>query len=195
MGRVKDRALGYPASPDEIFGDYYQWLCGLVCVDEPDHSYWILADQLHKTVFTWSVPNDENREADGRRLRDIFEAETLYQDYSCLQGPASVLEVLIALAIRIESILADPDLGDRTVNWFWEMIENLNLAQFDDENYITRHGKMLVHQILKCFLERRYTRHGDGGLFPLKLHVKDQRRVEIWYQMMDYLNENYNIDC
>lgn len=193
MGRVKDSFTGYSGSSNEITSDYFQWLCDLVCVNEPDHSYWLLADQLQKTVFYWYVPNDENRAADGEKLREIFADETFYNDYTCLQGPVSVFEVFVALAIRMENVLADPSQGDRTVNWFWEMIENLNLAQFDDEHYVERHGNLLVHQILQAFLERKYGR--NGCLFPLKKGYSDQRLVEIWYQMMAYLTENYNIDC
>jgi hypothetical protein len=49
-----------------------------------------------------------------------------------------------------------------------------------------------VNQILTNLVERTYQKNGKGGLFPLKQPAKDQRRVEIWYQMAAYLNENYN---
>ena len=49
--------------------------------------------------------------------------------------------------------------------------------------------------MLKLFpsppVERRYKRSGEGGLFPLKNAAKDQRKVEIWYQLSSYLLENY----
>ena len=32
---------------------------------------------------------------------------------------------------------------------------------------------------------------GFGGLFPLKHAKKDQRKVEIWYQLQNWLMENY----
>jgi hypothetical protein len=37
---------------------------------------------------------------------------------------------------------------------------------------------------------RLYTTSGYGGLFPLEEPKEDQRKVEIWYQMMAYLGEN-----
>ena len=33
--------------------------------------------------------------------------------------------------------------------------------------------------------------NGTGGLFPLKRPRVNQRRVEVWYQMSEYLMENY----
>ena len=42
-------------------------------------------------------------------------------------------------------------------------------------------------------LAREYSDNGHGGLFPLKNPKKDQRKVEIWYQMTEYINENYPI--
>jgi hypothetical protein len=32
---------------------------------------------------------------------------------------------------------------------------------------------------------------GLGGMFPLEDPREDQRAIEIWYQMMAYINENY----
>jgi hypothetical protein len=34
---------------------------------------------------------------------------------------------------------------------------------------------------------RTYDRRGHGGLFPLQRSNRDQRRVEIWYQLSEYL--------
>ena len=50
-----------------------------------------------------------------------------------------------------------------------------------------------VKAAVECLLERRYLEDGDGGLFPLKCPRKDQRRVEIWYQMSAWVIENYPI--
>lgn len=43
--------------------------------------------------------------------------------------PCSVLEMIIALAIRLEEhIMDDPDIGNRTGQWFWDMIVSLGLG-------------------------------------------------------------------
>lgn len=39
------------------------------------------------------------------------------------------LEMIIALAIRLEEhIMDDPDIGNRTGQWFWDMIVSLGLG-------------------------------------------------------------------
>lgn len=186
--------MSYPASPEVIEADYFQWLCGLVMIDEPDHSYWVLAKELHVRRFVWTIPNDDNRNKDGEKLREIFADESFYDNCDCLRGPASVLEVLIGIAKRMESILYDPKMGDRTVNWFWELIENLGLQRFTDEEYYLNGGPILVDQILSIWMHRSYKKTGVGGIFPLKNAKKDQKKVEIWYQMHAYLAENYSIE-
>lgn len=194
MGRVNELSMNHPISEEVIRAEYFQWLCGLVMVDEPDHSYWILAKALHNTAFYWSIRCDENRAFDGMKLRDIFAEEHSYCGFETLSGPCSVFELLIGLALRIESTLTDPENGDRTVNWFWEMIENLGLEKFTDADYYRVGGDYVVGEILTKLLRRWYFRNGEGGLFPLKHSRKDQRKVELWYQMSAYLMENYNLE-
>ena len=94
-----------------------------------------------------------------------------------------MLEMLVALADRM-SYYADGD-------WFWEMIENLGLLPYNDSNFYDDKyvGNYSVSRILVTFLGRKYLKNGTGGLFPLQHTRKDQRRVELWYQMCEYLEE------
>ena len=46
-----------------------------------------------------------------------------------------------------------------------------------------------MDEILNIWLERRYDEDGKGNIFPLKDPIKDQKTVEIWYQMQSYLLE------
>ena len=107
-----------------------------------------------------------------------------------MDTPCSVLEMLIALAQRIEYILADPVFDDRTQQWFWGMIENLGLEPFANNDFYAVEKKYHNNIILDRLLERRYLRTGTGGLFPLRTVHEDQTKIEIWYQMMAYLDEN-----
>ena len=94
--------------------------------------------------------------------------------------------MMVALAIRCEEhIMGDQDIGDRTGLWFWGMIENLGLLSMTD----TAFNKRRVDEIIDIFLNREYKRNGEGGLFTVKNHRDDLRTVEIWYQLMWYLNE------
>jgi hypothetical protein len=70
--------------------------------------------------------------------------------------------------------------------WFFK-----NLG--DDDDFPTGQAGMLVEQKINRVLERTYKPNGEGGLFPLKNTCKNQKRVEIWYQMNSYIHENYNI--
>lgn len=71
--------------------------------------------------------------------------------------------------------------------WFWKILENAGLEKYTDEQF----DEWKVYQILDDIVDRRYNRNGFGGLFPLRKPKKDQRKVELWYQMCAYLVENY----
>ena len=81
-----------------------------------------------------TIDNDINRADDGKHLRYEFASERSYSNYYPIDNrPCSVLEMLIALAIRInDEIMWNPDYGDKTAAWFWEMIDNLGLGNLDD---------------------------------------------------------------
>ena len=78
----------------------------------------------------------------------------------------------------------DPAYGDRTRQWFWGMIANLNLGSM----YDTWYDKDYVEEALYKFLHRKYDRDGRGGLFRIRNSTVDMRKVEIWYQMCYFLD-------
>ena len=101
--------------------------------------------------------------------------------------PCSVLEMLIALAFRCEEhIMTDPDIGNRMGQWFWNMIVSLGLDAMDD----SRFHEDRADYILDRFERRDYEPNGAGGLFTLNRPAEDMRRLDIWYQLMHYLQEN-----
>lgn len=159
----------------------------IVCHDRysEEISYRKLLLHLHNTEFTYIIPMDENRAEDGIALRHRF-AFASGEDESCLDiGPCSVLEMMLALAIRCEEeIMLDPDIGDRTGQWFWGMINNLGLGGITDGRY----DKAFVDDILERFLNRQYAYDGKGGLFRLRNSGFNMNNVEIWHQMCWYLN-------
>ena len=76
------------------------------------------------------IPMDGNRAEDGIDLRYRFGHEQHYSDAMVASflddRPCSVLEMMIALSIRCEEhIMDDPDVGNRTGQWFWSMIASL----------------------------------------------------------------------
>ena len=98
--------------------------------------------------------------------------------------PCSILEMMIALAIRCEEhIMEDPEIGNRTGQWFWNMIVSLGLGHMTDDYFDLAY----VEEAVRRFLNREYSRDGSGGLFTIERCPQDMRRIEIWYQMCMYL--------
>lgn len=168
---------------------YFDWLYGRVALSKirnPARRYYRLCEQLFQTEFRWFVPNDDNRVEDARELRQFFmdEMHIRLSDDDWYGMDASVLEVLIALSDRL-SFEADgaPDV------WFWHILDNLDLHQYNDAVYTTGGAHASVEMILNRLMDRTYSPSGHGGLFPLERAREDQTTVEIWYQMSAYLLE------
>lgn len=177
---------------DELENLYMEWMYQLVCTDIycGNASYCKLVTYLNNVEFTYSIALDGNRAEDGRDLRNRFGQihgypRPLIADVLDYRN-SSVLEMLIALCIRCEEhIMSDPDMGDRTAKWFWDMIENLGLKFMTDSNF----DEGYVDYIIYRFLNRKYKPNGNGGLFTVEKCRTDLRQVEIWYQMCWYLDK------
>lgn len=173
---------------DQLINDYFEWLWNFTKCRGHSQNRKIIT-LLHNIEFRYSIPMDANREEDGIDLRYRFITEVgipkNYQEvYGYLDGPCSVLEMMIALAIRCEeSIMDDPDIGDRTSEWFWLMMKNLGLDYMSDRKF----DRDIAEEKISIFLDRKYKRNGEGGLFVVNGR-RDLRKVEIWYQMCWYLD-------
>jgi hypothetical protein len=171
---------------------YYSWLCDLINVNQRDKSYWLLANALYRKDFVWTVPNDDNRSYEGKNLRERFcDERGIEYYYDAFPSECSMLELIIALAYRCEEIMVDQMDRMEMIDWFWRILANVGLEKFTDDEFYELHGQVLVDEILNKIIDRTYLRSGKGGLFPLKFPKKDQRKVELWYQMNTYLVENY----
>lgn len=171
---------------DRIHDEYFEWLCKLIDIDRFDRqvSYRKLLVRLLDTEFTWTVPYDDNRADDGIQLRRHFALERddlTLTNY--ITGPCSVLEMLIALAIRGETWMDDAQYGNRTGQWFWGMIHNLGLSPMIDSEF----DRNYVDEVITRFLNREYEPNGKGGLFTIRHCNCDLRTVEIWVQLSWYL--------
>lgn len=164
---------------------YFGWLYGQVCnikLKNPSRTYWKLLRLLHTKEFVWIIPNDDNRLEDGRLLRDEFVQEVYVpEDQNWIDLGCSMLEMLIALARRCSF---EDDLP--VDEWFWHMMENLGLNGYSDRGGWSEQD---VDEILDDVIWRTYEPDGRGGLFPLMDAPEDQREVELWYQMSEYLLE------
>ena len=176
----------------DVTNEYFEWLYNLVSENRySEHiSYRKLLMQLHDTEFKYLIPNDRNRAEDGVDLRYRFALSQGYRDSSrtimdILDKPCSVLEMMVALALRCEEdTMDDTAFGDRTAQWFWGMIVNLGLGGVTDKRF----DKRVVNGIITRFLNREYEENGKGGLFTVKNCARDLRTVEIWVQQCWYLD-------
>ena len=170
---------------------YFDWLVSRVCNSYQKAEYYELLQALYYIPFRWYMNRDENREADGEALRydfeDILSVRPRRRLDDILPFKCSVLEMLVALSVRCEeTIMSDPDEGDRTAKWFWTMIFNLGLEDMRNNRF----DWYYVKERTDIFMERRYSRDGsNGGLFVVPNPPRDMRRTEIWYQMNWYLDD------
>ncbi|MCA1800215.1 MAG: hypothetical protein LC687_01750 [Actinobacteria bacterium] len=169
-------------------GRYFEWLYVQVCsieTENPLRSYRLLLHTMYTTEFVWLIPNDDNRVEDGKELRYEFledigvspnQRDKLWLDLGC-----SFLEMLVALSRRLSF-----EAGDSAQVWFWHMLENIGLADMNDGVDIFEDQ---VEETLNRVTWRTYGYNGGGGLFPLVYPEEDQRKVELWYQLSNYILE------
>lgn len=180
---------------------YLPWLLKFVADERLMERYQILFHELYSTPFNHRgmKEHDFDRSMDGKNLRWRFE-RTHERDISHISAvefmefedrQCSMLEMLIALALRIEEgMTADTRQGDRTGQWFWEMLTNLGIGYMSD----IRFDKSTYKTCIDRFHSYSYTSEGKGCLFraPDKT-INDMKNLDIWYQMCAHVNEVLNI--
>lgn len=162
---------------------YFHWLKSQVGIEynrKTSNTYDDLLNCLLSKEFVWIIPNDDNRVEDGLDLRTEFLGGA---HYDVLQQGVSILEVLVGLSRRL-AFNAD---GDPTL-WAWRLIENIDLHKYSDP--IRPRDDDRIDQILENLIWRNFSRDGMGSFFPLAEAKEDQTKVELWYQMNAYINEN-----
>jgi hypothetical protein len=126
------------------------------------------------------VPNDDNRAEDGRALRcEWANEEGADVDHDWLSLGCSFLEMLIGLSRRLAfetEVVASA--------WFWHLINNMGLLGYHDKSNFAEED---VDDRTSAVIWRTYEYNGNGGLFPLRAPSQDQRQVELWYQLSEYL--------
>ena len=174
----------------DINRDYFEWLCSMINNSRSvRRSYGKLLEYLHHTEFTFVIPMDENRCIDGANLRYRFGEERGIDGpviASCLDNqPCSILEMMVALAVRCEETIMGQPGKNVPGRWFWMMINSLGLFEMTDKNFDDEY----VNYVVWRFLDREYDRDGKGGIVYIPGTREDMRSMEIWYQMMRYLSE------
>ena len=165
---------------------YFLWLMGLV--GGPDPNYATVLNSAFQTTFLVIIPMDDNRMQDAEYLRKIYYRKTGIKLYTT---DITVLEILVSLAKRLdETALVDAIEGLGSEYWFWVLIKNLGLDSYVDSDRMDQAIITEINTIFTRMVARTYDKDGYGGLFPLTNPTRDQIGVDIWFQMMAWLNEN-----
>lgn len=169
---------------------YFDWLVDQVVnvkTKTRARTHTSLFRQLHKTIFVAFIPHDENRIADARDMKYEFLAahEEEQGDLDWMRSPCSMLEIMLVLSRQLAFEMDDP-----VDVWFWHLLDEIGLEQYNDRDYDMRVEEH-VAEILDCVVWRNYEPSGKGGFFPLQHPERDQRKVELWYQLNAYLLENF----
>lgn len=166
---------------------YFKWLysqVGDLEVINPYATHWRLLKILYTREFVWFVPHDDNRIEDGRDLRHEFIDDKRIRnvDPGWINLPCSMLELLIGLSRRLAF-----EAEGKPYGWFWTMMDNIGLSHYCDRRHFSEDT---INEILDRIIFRTYDYSGEGGIFPLKTAERDQRGVELWYQLCAYVLEN-----
>ena len=163
---------------------YLQWLYNFI----GNYSgYTKLLEYLYQVDYIWIIPMDENRANDGLNLRNRF-CDLYHLDGSQLENifgskPCSMLEMMIALSIRIEDDFMGTENSNNIPRWFWSMIHSLGLQFNRDEHFSQEKADSIILQ----FIEHRYSSDGRGSLFYVPMRNVDFRNLQIWDQMNQWL--------
>ena len=171
---------------------YFEWLCILAGAQTTHRGYSELLSYLHEKVFRPKLAMDTNRGNDGLQLRVDFQSEHGPWGSSTNRGPCSYLEFLLGLSKRM-SFLMHGEGNSHTEYYFWRLIVNLGLIKCTDDHWYEMNGEFFVDDAVYRVNERVYSGDGRGGMFPLSRPSRDQRGVEIWYQMQAWLMENSDV--
>lgn len=175
---------------------YFDWLCIRIGIDprNPKRNYGKMVTMLHGINYIPAMEMDENRASDGLQLRVEF--MNMHGPYGSAtnRGPCTLLEFLIALAMKMNFLMGGEDNRHHTEWYFWRLMRHLGLRKFTDDYWDFYDGEVHVEDAADRIINRKIEPNGDGGLFPLRGKYEDQRYCEVWRQMQYWLNENSDID-
>lgn len=163
---------------------YFEWLLAQVRSQHGSQTYRELCWELYKKEFVWIIPNDDNRIQDGLDLLvEFFHENGLEVENVRIRDGCSCLELVIGLSRRLAFIA-----GGDPIEWAWTLLGNLGFHSTSDP--LNDRNRAYIDGVLDRVIWRTYQADGVGGFFPLAFANDDQRKVELWYQMSAYIEEN-----
>ncbi len=175
---------------------YEEWLINKIEFGNKTDMYRGLLDLMFSMDFYYTMREDRNRATDGTDWRWIFceEAGLNVEELNAALGPeCKILEMLVGLAYKIAyDIIGETYKGDRTPDWFWRFVKNLDLEGCYGD-YLPIEIRTGAMSRLSKWMSRDISYNGDGGLFPLVNPPGDEQKTEIMYQMYAYVHENFPV--
>lgn len=180
---------------EEVKSKYLNYLMERAGLEKDgDDGYGTFCEKLLRSDFLPLLDMDGNRSCECLELRHDFDQEwdmhacDILDEELCETG--TVMELLVVMAEKMKFEMADSEYESSTRKWFLEMLSNCGLDYYaNNSNY----QEEAVDSILYTVIFREIGWDGEGGLFPLFMAQRDQRRIELIAQMNDYLEENYDI--
>ena len=176
------------------YSGYYTWLLSLIeppqGVDSPIRLYGMLIYELWRREFFWMdiYEGEESRAADGRQLREQYMMEADVTPDFVPIGPCTVLEMLIAFALRLDSTIHDWTIGHRPWEWMTMFITNLGLADLTD-NSLRAADRSFVTARLEMWMAHNIGTRGERGLFRFKRPLLTISNLDNWSQMQHWVGE------
>lgn len=184
---------------------YVEWLKSFTIDERVSDDRRLTYDNLIKRLwlihFVPSVGNDIDRAVDGTELRkryyDILAKNTgvyvrdVEDDLGEIFGPCRVLEMLIALSMRMYDLMQDLGVYNSVSRWFWAIMENVNFDILDDDYWesdvVGYDPDDYVEETCNHIMNHDGIRSEglEGGWF----WVPGWEKMEIWYQMHAYLRQ------
>ena len=169
----------------EVEERYYEWLLKEVSPNGEDQTYRSLTRYLFYKPFCWTYPMDENRAKDGwdMRTRFAYEEDFGQDDLDHINDFPNYLEVLVALAYRCSTEIISRTNGSCSPEIFWHMMRSSGLWRLDDYNWSEFQADLIIQNIMY----HEFEKNGQGGLFTTVNEKIDMRKLQIWYQLQNYL--------
>ena len=129
---------------------------------------------------------------DVNRVQEVKETLREFLPYPPKTHYVTILEIMVLLAWKYEQFSMKYGEPDHTATWFWLFITNCDLNIYED-SYFKLHKEESLNKIREwcsTFNNRTYGRDGRGSPFPLAKPPSDMRKIELFYQLCYYYNEN-----
>lgn len=176
---MRKKRIVYMEGPGTMRLDtgYLRWLMDYVHVYEHMEYAWIV-ELLGSCPFHWDIWLDENANAHGLTLRHLYFQHTGLAPLVLPNNPeqASLLEVMIVAASRLEeTCYYDPDF-DGSYRWFWQEFFNVGFQDCKNSEEVF----MLVDRLLG----RMYDPNGAGSMTgPIENPKEDIRMMPFLQQI------------